>query len=147
MIEEPSKTESFERAWEESIERDHGAIKAILEGLETTTDLHRLLPLCEQLRAALEQHFAREEEPEGLHELIASLAPNTVASLQNVLGEHQGFLERLDRLIASARACLEGPLAEILRDTAALSRNLRDHEARETKLFTDAVFTDLGRSS
>ncbi len=147
MTEEPSKTTSIDKAWEASIEQDHHEIKEILERLDATTDPQVTLPLLEELRGALLEHFEREEEPDGLHEIIASMAPNTVASLQNVLGEHQDFIVRLDSLIARARACLEGPLAEIARDSAALTNSLRDHEARETALFTDAVFTDLGRSS
>lgn len=138
---------SDHQAWEATIDQDHRAIQEILGRLQATTDLHVLLPALEELRGALAAHFAREEEPEGLHEIISSMSPNTVASLQNVLGEHRAFAERLDGLIDSARACLEGPLAEILRGTAELSESLRDHEARETALFTDAVFIDLGRSS
>ncbi len=138
---------SENQEWEAAIEEDHHEIKEILERLEATTDLHVQLPLFEELRVELVEHFAREEEPEGLHEIITSMAPNTVASLQNVLGEHQGFLERLDSLIGRARVCLDGPLAEIDRDATALSESLRDHETREMRLFTDAVFTDLGRSS
>ncbi len=138
---------SDHQAWEATIDEDHREIKEILGRLHGTTDLHVLLPALEALRDALAEHFEREEEPDGMHEIISSMAPNTVASLQNVLAEHPVFTERLDGLIESARACLEGPLAEILRDTAALSESLHDHEARESALFTDAVFTDLGRSS
>ena len=147
MTEDPTKIPAFDEAWEETIEKDHHAIKEIQERLEATTDLHILLPILEELRLSLVAHFAREEAPEGMHEIIADMAPNTVASLQNILGEHQDFLDRLDSLIERGRACLTGPLAEILHDASALSESLHDHEARETALFTDAVFTDLGRSS
>ena len=94
MIEDPTKIKSFEKAWEASIEQDHHAIQEILERLEAATDPGVLVPLFEELRAALAEHFEREEEPDGLHEIVASMAPNTVASLQNVLGEHQDFLTR-----------------------------------------------------
>jgi len=147
MIEDASQTTAISPSWEATIEQDHQAIKRILGRVEATTDLHLLLPVLQELRDALAEHFVREEEPEGLHELIASMSPNTVASLQNVLGEHRIFLERLEGLIGRARSCCEGPLAEILGEAAALSQSLHDHEARETALFTDAVFTDLGRSS
>ena len=147
MIEDASKIPPFDEAWEETIEQDHHAIQEILARLTGTTDPHRLLPILEELRVVLVDHFGREEAPEGMHEIIASLSPNTVASLQNVLGEHEQILERVDDLIARARTCIEDPLAAILRDAAALSTSLHDHEARETALFTDAVFTDLGRSS
>ena len=147
MIEDPSKVPDFDRAWEDTIEHDHHAIKEILERLEATTDLHILLSILEELRMSLVEHFAREEAPEGLHEIIASMSPNTVASLQNVLAEHRDFLVRLDRLIEQARTVVNGPMADILQDAAGLAESLHDHEARETALFTDAVFTDLGRSS
>ena len=147
MIEDASKIPAFDRAWEDTIEHDHHAIKEILGRLEATMDPHLLLPILEELRMSLVEHFAREEAPEGLHEIIATMSPNTVASLQNILGEHQHFVVRLDSLIERTRKMVRGPLAEVLRDAAALSESLHDHEARETELFTDAVFTDLGRSS
>lgn len=145
MIEDISKIPAFDQTWDETIERDHHAIKEILERVEAATDPHRLVSLLEELRTSLVEHFEREEAPEGLHDIIANMSPNTVATLQNVLGEHRDFLVRLDRLLAQTRACIEGPVAEVLRDTATLSKRLHDHEARETTLFTDAVFTDLGR--
>ncbi len=144
MIEDPSKTTAADKTWEEAIEQDHDAIKEILARIEATSDLHVLLPLFERLRVELLEHFEREEAPEGEHDIITNMAPNTVASLQNVLGEHPVFIERLDSLIERARACLEGPLAEILRDAVALLESLHDHEAREMALFNDAVFSDLG---
>ena len=147
MIEDATKAPAFDKAWGETIEHDHHAIKEILERLEGTMDPHLLLPILEELRISLVEHFAREEAPEGLHEVIADMSPTTVASLQNVLGEHEQFLVRLDSLIDRTRTLVRGRLAEILRDAAALSESLHDHEARETELFTDAVFTDLGRSS
>ena len=146
MSEDASKVQA-DKAWEDEIEDDHHAIKEILERLEATMDPHLLLPILEELRMSLVAHFAREEAPEGLHEIIADMSPNTVASLQNILGEHEHFVVRLDSLIERTRAAVKGPLAEILRDATALSESLHDHEARETELFTDAVFTDLGRSS
>ncbi len=145
MTSDPTKLPDFDQAWGETIERDHHAIKEIVGRMESTTDLHRLLPILEELRAALVDHFAHEEAPDGLHELIASMSPETVATLQNVLCEHQDFLRRLDGLIECVQACLAGPLADVLEGAASLAASLRDHEARETVLFTDAVFTDLGR--
>ncbi len=145
MSEDPKR--AVDPAWEASIEEDHDEIKEILGRMQATTDPHVLLPVLEELRGALREHFAREEEPDGMHEIVTSMAPNSVASLQNILGEHEVFTERLDRLIERARACVEGPMARILHDAAELSESLHDHEARESALFTDAVFTDLGRSS
>ncbi len=132
------------QTWEESIEADHDAIKEILDRIEATSDLHVLLPLLEQLRTSLLEHYEREEAPEGDYDIIANMAPDTVASLQNILGEHKVFVERLGGLIERARACLEGPLAEILRDAGSLLESLHEHEAREMALFNDAVFSDLG---
>ena len=114
MIEDASNVQASEKTWEETIEHDHHAIKEILARLEATMDPHLLLPILEELRLSLVEHFAREEAPEGLHELIADMSPNTVASLQNILGEHEQFLVRLDSLIERARTVVRGPLAEIL---------------------------------
>lgn len=147
MSKEPRKILAFDQAWQNTIEQEHDSIKEILERLEAATDPLRLLSLLDELRASLVKHFVREEAPEGLYEIIANMSPTMVASLQNVLAEHQEILGRLDRLRVRTLDCLKGPIAAVLSDAAELSSSLRTHEERETKLFTDAVFSDLGRSS
>ncbi len=151
LEDEMSRTETDARSSKQQfhaeIDEDHQALKELLSQLEETTDLQLLLSLLQRLRSQLLEHYEREESPEGLHEVISSLAPSQVATLQNVLGEHREILKRLDDLDRQVQECLEGPVAEVRRATDGLLEFLHDHEARESALFTEAVFTDLGRSS
>ena len=147
MNENSGKVLAFDQAWQETIEKDHHSIKEILERIDATADPNRLLSLLRELRTSLVQHFEREEAPEGMHEIVSNMSPSSAASLQNVLGEHREFLAELDALRQRAREVLDGPVAKLCAGAAALSQSLRTHEARESRLFTDAIFTDLGRSS
>jgi Hemerythrin HHE cation binding domain len=147
MNQNPGKVLAFDQTWQQSIEQDHHSIKEVLERLDATADPNRLLALLDELRTSLVEHFAREEAPEGMHEIVSSMSPSSAASLQNVLAEHGDLLAHLDRLRQRTREIIEGPVAGLRADAAALSQSLRSHEARESRLFTDAVFTDLGRSS
>lgn len=127
------------------IAAEHRALGATVHRLETTIDLRLLLPLLGELRAQLEAHFASEEGEDGLEEAIGADAPHLLASLQHIFEDHRAFLAQLDALSVKIRACLDGPVAEILGAAGELSRALREHEERETELLSDALYTDFGR--
>jgi hypothetical protein len=129
------------------IAEEHRQLHEALDRLQATEDIRRIAPLLEELRPRLAEHFASEEEPEGLHQAIGDTAPHLMTSLQQIYEEHREFLATVDRLASEARACCEGPVARILSGIHQLCENLETHEAAETELFTDAVYTDLGDSS
>jgi hypothetical protein len=131
----------------DAIAEEHRSLKRLLKNMESTADLRRLVPMLGELHDLLEEHFLHEEATDGLHATIGSSAPHHLTTLQNLFEEHQDFLDTLTKLDAQARACLDGPLAEILEGIESVSERLRRHEARETELLTDAMFVDLGDSS
>lgn len=129
------------------IEQEHRAIKETLGQVECVTDLKVLIPMLNELRARLELHFAREEGPAGLHQVVGDSAPHLLTYVQRLFDDHQRLLTAIDGVTERARQCADGPLAAILRDVAAFSEVLRLHETRETALLGDAMYTDLGESS
>jgi hypothetical protein len=119
----------------------------VLVRVESTRDLSLLIPLLEELHRLLHGHFAREEAPDGLHGIIEEAAPHDLARVKELLDEHEGFLTMILALKDKIRTCLDGPMAEIYRDVQTLCDRLQTHEEIETKLLTDALYTDLGESN
>ena len=131
----------------QAIEREHKALAEILGQLASTTDLKILIPILDGLRARLETHFAMEEGPAGLHGVIGDSAPHLLTYMQRLFDDHKKLLTSIDGLTERARQCNDGPLSAVLREAASFSEELRRHEARETALLGDAMYTDLGDSS
>ncbi len=127
------------------IETQHRELRHMLGAIEATTELAQLVPLLEELRDGLREHFADEErEDGGLAEAVGASAPRHLRRLDELLGEHRQLLETLDGLIARGRMLLDGSVSDVVRDARALSEQLKRHEARETELLTDAVYADIG---
>jgi hypothetical protein len=129
---------------EERIRQEHSNLKALLERVEATTDLSGLRDLVVDLRGMLGRHFVTEEEPDGFYESVAASAPHLAVRIERLLAEHAAFLADLDELVGRIESCLAGPVAELRRDAAALSKRIREHEQRETDLLSDSVYNDLG---
>ncbi len=147
MKEQRSGLNSADQAPRDQIAHEHSALKESLGRMEKTSDLRVLVPMLEEFRMRLEIHFTREEAPSGFHEIIGDTAPHLLANLQRLLDEHRELLAQVNRVSEKARACLDGPLAEVMREVTALSQRVQVHEARETSLLGDAMYTDLGESS
>jgi hypothetical protein len=126
------------------IAREHRQIRAVVAEIEATADLEVLLPRLGELRELLEVHFAREEAPDGLHQVVDGTAPRLATSVQALFAEHREMLALLAGISQRARACLEGPVADVRRSAAELCRRLHEHEAAETDLLAGAVYEDIG---
>mgnify|MGYP001812270248 CR=1 FL=1 len=126
---------------------DHRALQGVLGRLEGTSDIRLLIPLLEELHRLLLGHFAREEAPDGFQGIVEESAPHHLDKLQELMNEHKGFLQSLNEIKRSAQECVNGPMADIFKDVNGLCDRLHDHEARETRLLTEALYTDLGESS
>jgi len=125
---------------------DHRALQTVLGRLEASTDIQLLLPLLEELHRLLQGHFAREEAPDGFRAVFEE-SPHLYDALDGLLGQHPKFLRDIDQMTRDARACLEGPMAKLREEVRVLCDRLHDHEAEETRLLTEALYTDLGESS
>jgi len=126
------------------IAQEHRQVRVLVEELETTSDLDALLVHLVELRGLLELHFAREEAPDGLHRVVDGTAPRLATSVQALFDEHRQMLALLTGIAERARACLDGPIAEVRRSVAELCRQLHEHEAAETELLAGALYEDIG---
>ena len=127
------------------IETQHRELREMLGAIEASAELTQLLPMLEQLRAELQEHFADEErEDGGLAEAVGATAPRHLRRLAELLDEHRRLLETVDELIVRGRTLVNGPGRDLVRDARAFSRQLKRHETRETELLTDAVYADIG---
>jgi hypothetical protein len=134
------------RETRDAIHQEHESLRAMLRRIEGTQQLADLVPLMTQLLQALEEHFATEERPDGLHAAIQDREPRYGRALHVILDEHREFLALAREILARARTCLEQKEV-VLRDVLRLANRLHDHEARETELLTDTFNTDLGGRS
>ena len=128
------------------IEGEHRLLRSAVYQLRHTRDLRALVPQLEGLRELLASHFAREEEADGLHAAVERVAPHKVNRVGELLLEHDELLAEVEALAASARAYLEGPLANVLDGVRELTSRLHEHERAETDLFSEAVTEELGSS-
>jgi len=133
-----------QQAAKQRIEEEHAALRTALERLEATTDLRALVPQLQELGSMLESHFATEEADDGLHEAIGDESPALLPAVQRLFDEHREMLAQVASLTEKAWVLSQGPLAEVLTGIEDLTGKLRAHEARETELFGDAVYTDVG---
>lgn len=125
---------------------DHHELNAVLRRMLTTRDLNLLIPLLKELRHLLEGHFAREEESDGLYQVVSDAAPQHLEQVRKLLAEHSGFLSTVKSLEEKAKACVDEPQDEIFNDVLDLCQNLEMHEAMENDILTDALYRDLGES-
>ncbi len=130
----------------EQIHEEHLHLRALLERIAGTRGLVPLLELLGELGAALEAHFAHEEAPGGLQDVVGSSAPHLLERVDVLFDEHRQCLAELERLRSAARAALDGPVAEVLAGVDDLCRMLHDHEAAETEILSGSLYDELGGS-
>lgn len=133
----PSTTDS-----RQTIARQHDELRELVRALPTTRDLVHLAARLGELRARLEDHYAVEEGPDGLYEIVVTRAPRHHTRVQRLFDEHRDLLRRVDAIVTKTRAILDGPAADVHRDVAELVRVLDAHEVRETAMLGDAMYCD-----
>ncbi len=144
MAKDSSETKQSPTASEDQVVEQHRRIKEVLNRIGGAGDLQVMVPLLQELRILLEEHFEDEEAPGAFPTMIAESAPHHARSLDRLFAEHGTILSNLDAAIAKALLCLKGPVAEVRTSVADVCEQLRVHEATETELLTDTVYTDLG---
>lgn len=122
----------------------HTRIAEVIRELGAASDLGGLLQRLREFRAFVAPHFLEEEEPDGFFDIVRTRSSRHVGRVKQLEGEHLALLEQIDRLAARARACLDGPVAEILRAAGDLGRRLAEHEAAECALLIEALYVDIG---
>ncbi len=114
---------------------EHQRLLRLLDVLDDGPWLVDELSFLDDLVGFLEGHFAFEEGPHGLREMIED-TPRLGPALDHVLSEHSALLATARQIRAQVSGCIEA--------THSLADKLRDHESRETELIQDSVNLDIG---
>jgi len=128
----------------ERIDAEHRRLNEVLDELAAARDPQRLEDLLVTLRSLLIRHFATEEAPDGLHEIVAQNAAHRLPNVQQLFAEHREIVRRLDAVRDACAALRAGPFRELVERVAALAAALRAHEAVEDEIFAEAFYTDIG---
>lgn len=147
MERSPASTGASTHPGKRRIDEEHQRLRELLGGLAGETDLERVGRLLGELRELLVEHFATEEGPEGLHQIVEEGAAHRLPNVQHLFEEHREILTRVDGLIRDVRVCLAGPVRRVVDEVAAISDTLRRHEHDEEELFTEAFYSDIGGRS
>jgi len=125
------------------IEEQHRNLRQTLEELEEASDPKQIAILLDRVNTQLADHFAEEEAPDGFALTIANTLPQNQTRLDQIFEEHADFLNRMSLLKRQIEE-IQLSLATVRDELKYLCNDLRLHEERETRLVTDAVFTDVG---
>jgi hypothetical protein len=140
----PRRASARGLATKRRIDEEHRKLTALLGQLALGRDLEKTDHRLGELRALLVSHFETEEGPRGLHELVAEGASHRLPNVQHLFEEHRAILTRVDRLRATLRDLLDGPVAAVMSEVAQVGSTLRRHEADEEALFSEVFYLDLG---
>lgn len=128
-----------------AVVEQHRTIHELADRIAHARSLVELLHQLKEFRALLATHFLAEESPGGFFDVVRGRAARHAAAVERLQREHGSFLGDIDRLADAARACLAGPVAELLQEARALAGRQREHEDRENALLIDAMYTDGGQ--
>ena len=143
MMTEPGGEGAIPGANAQALE-DHRKIRELTGRLAQAPSLLELLRRLQELRALMAPHFREEEAPGGFFEIVSTQASRHLGAVRQLEQEHAALLSEIDGVAERARACLMGPVAEILKQAKALVRRIESHESRENELLIDALYVDVG---
>ncbi len=143
MITDAEGGSSMASAHDQALEA-HREIQQATRQLGSASDLVDLLRRLQELRGLIAPHFMDEEKPDGFFDLIRARSGRHLGRVKELENEHQALFSAIDGLAERARACLAGPIAQILKEAADLARRMHEHEARENALLIDALYVDIG---
>jgi hemerythrin len=143
MSEEQNERTRAERV-AERMEEEHHSLRGLLVEVNQTYDLFKLLPLLEELKTELREHFEQEESEGGFGAVVSDSAPHKANVVDHLFDEHVEFLQTMDGLQGKVEELLVGPVAEMRATIAGLCARIEAHEAKENELLSEALYTDIG---
>lgn len=138
-----SETPDHGRA-RQQILHDHHEIETLVGQVAPTSTREQTLAALTGLQPILQRHFAKEEEQiDGLHNEILHRTPRHANALAGLKDEHRELLASLQQLLdkANEKSVDDASLQTL---GAEFRARLAEHEARETEIFVDSIWTDLG---
>ncbi|MCC6672660.1 MAG: hemerythrin domain-containing protein [Planctomycetes bacterium] len=131
------------KATRERILAEHRRIEELAQVLGRSKDLNALAATLAELQPLLESHFQREESLGGAHEGIETRSPEFIAAVRAMQADHKTLLQDVRDLRAAVEKGVAAKQAHA--EARRILASLKDHEERETQVFLDSVWTDLGR--
>jgi len=123
---------------------DHRQIRELLATIAGDGPAAERVACLERLEPVLVRHFQEEEDQvEGVHRDVASRAPQQLEALRGLAVEHRQLLATVRQLLDRCRQAA-GPDPELRRLGTELQQQIAAHEAKETDLFLDSIWTDFG---
>jgi len=138
------------------IEEEHRALRTQLDLVAAATTREGLLERLRPLPKMLLEHFAFEEQSDGLHDDLQDRCPTAAPKLALLHDDHKQILGELDSLCQLLRSPADDPgntesgeAAEELgasaaRELALWLQKLRNHESAESRIVADIYYTDEG---
>ena len=123
---------------ETQLRDEHKGIHVAAAELMTIKDAPTLVDRLNNLHALLRNHFAHEEFPGGLYDLMGACSLQFRQEVRELIGEHYEVLSTV--LSLSKRLQLEGQdgVSDAIQDVAAVVDIVRGHEKREHEMVAKA---------
>ena len=106
---------------------EHRQIRKLLEVLRDVDDGAALATLLDVLDSVMHEHFAHEEQEQGVFQTVRAGGPALAARIDGFVAEHRVFLAGLEEV----RARLEVEAGEAIDLARAMGDQLAAHEAAE----------------
>mgnify|MGYP004000887427 CR=1 FL=1 len=135
------KTNSHSGSADEIVS-EHERVRKLLAKLAESDDWALLREVATELQSLLRGHFAHEESPDGLHQIIGFATPWNLRQVDDLVAEHSSIVTLIDALVAGAEDATDRDA--VMKTRAELGDLLKRHEARETELLSEAMNTELG---
>lgn len=125
--------EAFSKAHRAVVE-DHLRLETLLGQICDTQDLASLVALLQSLDTMLVAHFAHEEQPGGIYDLMKAASPEYGTPAGDLLNEHYDLRAATRELADRGRRLLEASHHDVREDARRLVEQVVQHEAREDEL-------------
>ncbi len=110
---------------------DHRRVDELVTRLRSVTDLASLVDALDQLGETLVTHFAHEESPGGIYEVMGVASPELRTPLGDLVSEHYSLLTDMRSLATRAREILERSHVDLYSEARSLADRLQAHEGKE----------------
>jgi hypothetical protein len=118
---------------------DHTRVDELVARLRSASELATLVAVLEELDKVIVAHFAHEESPGGIYEVMGVASPTVRTPLGDLVGEHYTLLTDIRSLARRGREILERSHVDLHAEARALADRLAAHETKEDAI-ADAVF-------
>jgi hypothetical protein len=109
-------------------------VEVLLQQLRSAVDPLSLVSILDELDKTLVAHFAHEENPGGLYEVLGLRQEKYRTPAGNLLEEHYDILAGLRDLAARARERMRRAEPDLQEAAARLADRLQGRETREDRL-------------